>query len=50
MMRKLGKKTHEMVESVEAYGCYVCCNSSCNSMCPSNEPGINQNIWRGQYN
>lgn len=50
MMRKLGKKTHEMVESIEAYSSNASyCDSSCKSMCPSNEFSINHNIWRGQY-
>ncbi len=33
-MRKLGKKAHEILETVEAYyvcsGCYVSCSCSCN--------------------
>lgn len=50
MMRKLGKKVHEMVESVEAYSNKATdCNAACNSMCPSDLFSINHNIWRGQY-
>ena len=41
-MRKLGKKTHEMVESVEAYcNCSACYTAGCSCRCicsPSSTP------------